>query len=152
VTASGERDQVGNRAARWTFEYLRLLAVVAAIAAVGTLLFYLSERRTARRLSTAMALRMGLRRSTAQLAAVIEVLGLVVLALVSGTISALVLAARVFARFEPNPQLPPSVGIQRPLALFAVIAGTALATVVLAAVASQRAASRQRSAEVLRGS
>ncbi len=152
LTASGVRDQVGNRAARWTFEYLRLLAVVAAIAAVGTLLFYLSERRTARRLSTVMALRMGLRRSTAQLAAVIEVLGLVVLALVSGTVSALVLAGRVFTRFEPNQQLPPSVGIQRPLALFAVIAGSALATVVLAAMASQRAASRQSSAEVLRGS
>lgn len=152
LTASGERDQIGNRAARWTFEYLRLLAVIAAIAAVGTLLFYLSERRAARRLSTVMAFRMGLRRSTAQLAAVVEVLGLVALALVAGTISALLIAARVFARFEPDSRLPPSVGIQRPFALFAVIAAATIATVVLAAMASQRAASQQSYAEVLRES
>jgi ABC-type lipoprotein release transport system permease subunit len=151
-TATGERDQVGNRAARWTFEYLRLLAVVAAIAAVGTLLFYLSERRAARRLSTAMALQMGLRRSTAQLAAIVEVLGLVVLALVSGTITALLLAARVFARFEPDPRIPPSVGIQLSAPLFGVIVVISLTTVVLSAVVSQRAASRQSYAEVLRGS
>ncbi len=152
MTASGERDRIGNSAARWTFEYLRLLAVVAAVAAVGILLFYLSERRAARRLSTVMASRMGLRRSTAQLAAVLEVLGLVSLALVAGTISALLLAARVFARFEPAPELPPSVGIQWPFGLFAVIAVTTLSTVVLAALASQRAANRQRYGEVLRGS
>ena len=151
-TATGERDLIGNRAARWTFEYLRLLAVVAAIAAVGTLLFYLSERRAARRLSTAMALQMGLRRSTAQLAAIVEVLGLVVLALLSGTITAFVLATRVFSRFEPDPRIPPSVGIQLSMSLFAVIAAISIATVVLAAVVSQRAASRQSYAEVLRAS
>ena len=70
TTLSDRRDLVGNRAARWTFDYVGLLAVVSGLAAIGTLFFYLSEQRSDRQLSTVMAERMGLRRRTAAGAAV----------------------------------------------------------------------------------
>lgn len=152
VTLSDQRDEVGNRAARWTFEYLSLLAVIAGLAALGTLLFYLSEQRARRQLSTVMAGRMGLRRRTAAAAAVGEVLGLVFVAFVAGTSVGLTLASRVFVRFEPEPSRAPSVGLEAPWSVVAGVAGAALAVVVVAALANQWLAGRRTYAEVLRGS
>ncbi|MFK7919093.1 MAG: hypothetical protein AB8G14_13535 [Ilumatobacter sp.] len=152
VTLSDRRDEAGNRAARWTFEYVRLLAVIAGLAALGTLLFYLTEQRARRQLSTVMAERMGLRRRTAAIAAVGEVLGLVSVALVAGTSTGLVIAHRVFARFEPEPGLAPEVGLEAPWSVVIAVAGAAVVVVVAAALANQWLARRRTYAEVLRGS
>lgn len=152
VTLTERRDLVGNRAARWTFEYVSLLAVIAGLAALGTLFFYLSEQRANRQLSTVMAERMGLRRRTAAVAAVGEVLGLVVVAFVAGTSVGLVVATRLFDRFEPDPRLAPNVGLDAPWALVGAIATVATVTVVLAALINQWLAGRRTYAEVLRGS
>jgi hypothetical protein len=151
VTLADRRDLVGNRAARWTFQYVSMLAVIAGLAALGTLFFYLSEQRANRQLSTVMAERMGLRRRTAAGAAVGEVLGLVVVAFVAGTSVGLVVATRVFDRFEPDPRLPPDIGLQAPWALVGAIAAAATIVVVLAALGNQWLAGRQSYAEVLRG-
>lgn len=152
VTLSDRRDEVGNRATRWTFEYLSLLAMIAGLAALGTLLFYLSEQRARRQLSTVMAERMGLRRRTAAAAAVGEVLGLVLTAFVAGASVGLLLAHRVFERFEPDPGLAPRVGLEAPWPVVAGVAVAALAIVVIAALANQWLAGRRSYAEVLRGS
>ncbi len=152
VTLSDRRELVGNRAARWTFEYVSVLAVIAGLAALGTLFFYLSEQRANRQLSTVMAERMGLRRRTAAAAAVGEVLGLVVVAFVAGTSVGLVVATRVFDRFEPDPRLAPDVGLDAPWALVGAIAAAATFVVVLAALANHWVGGRRTYAEVLRGS
>ena len=151
VTLSDRQDLVGNRAARWTFEYVSLLAVIAGLAALGTLFFYLSEQRTSRQLSSVMAERMGLRRRTAAAAAVGEVLGLVVIAFVAGTSVGLVVATRVFDRFAPDPRLAPDVGLSAPWGLVGAIAAAATAVVVLAALANHWIDGRRTYAEVLRG-
>ncbi|MEO1064725.1 MAG: hypothetical protein AAFZ07_25180 [Actinomycetota bacterium] len=150
-TLGDRRDVVGNRAARWTFEYLGVLAAIAGLAAVGTLFFYLSEQRSRRELSTVMAERMGLRRRTAAVAAVGEVLGLVVVALLAGTSVGLVLAGRIFDRFEPDPRLPPDIGLEVSWPLVGLVALLAATLVVLAALVTQWAAGRRSYAEVLRG-
>ena len=152
VTLTDRRDLVGNRAARWTFEYVSLLAVIAGLAALGTLFFYLSEQRSNRQLSTVMAERMGLRRRTAAVAAVGEVLGLVVVAFVAGTSVGLLVATRLFDRFEPDPRLAPDIGLDAPWALVGAIAAAATVVVVLAALVNQWLAGRRTYAEVLRGS
>ena len=152
VTLADRRDLVGNRAARWTFEYVSLLAVIAGLAALGTLFFYLSEQRANRQLSTVMAERMGLRQRTAAAAAVGEVLGLVVVAFVAGTSVGLVVATRLFDRFEPDPRLAPDVGLDAPWGLVGGIAAVATVVVVLAALANQWLAGRRTYGEVLRGS
>ena len=151
VTLADRRDLVGNRAARWTFDYLGLLAVVAGLAAVGTLFFYLSEQRANRQLSTVMAERMGLRPATAAGAAVGEVLGLVVIAFVAGTSVGLVVATRLFDRFEPDPRLAPDVSMNPAWGLVGAIAVAATVLVVLAALVNQWMAGRKTYGEVLRG-
>jgi hypothetical protein len=152
VTLTDRRDLVGNRAARWTFEYVSLLAVISGLAALGTLFFYLSEQRANRQLSIVMAERMGLRRRTAAVAAVGEVLGLVVVAFVAGTSVGLVVATRLFDRFEPDPRLAPDVGLDAPWAVVGAIAAAATVVVVLTALVNQWLAGRRTYAEVLRGS
>lgn len=152
VTLTERRDLIENRAARWTFDYVSLLAVIAGMAALGTLFFYLSEQRATRELSTVMAERMGLQQRTAAIAAVGEVLGLVTIALVAGTSVGLVVATRVFDRFEPDRRLAPDVGLEAPWALVGTIAATAMVVVALVALVNQWLGSRRTYAEVLRGS
>ena len=151
VTISEQRDLVGKRATQWTFEYLWLLAVIAGLSGVGTLFFYLSERRTATQLSEAMTERMGLRATTARMAAVVEMLGLAIFALIAGSISALLLAGRVFARFEPDPRVPPDVGLHYSLPVLAGISIGAVLIIVTAALWSQRSTAKISYSEVLRG-
>lgn len=152
TTLSGREQLVANRAARWTFEYLGVLAVIAGLAAVGTLLFYLSEQRANRRLSTVMAERMGLRWRVAAVSAVGEVLGLVTVAFVAGTSTGLVLAAHIFNRFEPDPRLVPDVGLEPRWLLVGAVGTFATITVVVAALLNQWAGARRSYAEVLRES
>ncbi len=151
ITVTGRRDLVGNRAARWTFDYLGMLSVVAALAAVGALFFYLSEQRSKRQLSNVMAERMGLRPVTAAGAAVVEVLGLVVIAFVAGTAVGLAVARRLFDRFEPDPRLPPDVSMNPAWEIVGTVALAATVLVVAAALVDQRLAGRKTYGAVLRG-
>ena len=150
VTMTEQEGRVGTRAATWTFRYLGILALIAALAAVGALLFYLSEQRSNRQLSTVMAERIGLRPSGAAVAAVVEVLGLVVVAFGAGASSGLVLAARLFDRFEPAPRAPPDVALQRSWPVLIVLGVGALAVVVIASLLNLWLARRRTYGEVLR--
>lgn len=152
ITLAERRDEVGNRAARWTFDYISLLAIVAGLAAVGTLFFFLSEQRAARQLSSVMAERMGLRRRSAAVAAVVEVLGLVAVAFVAGAVVAVAVSARVFGRFEPDPLLAPEVGLDIPWGVIGTVAGGATLVVIVVALANQWFAGKRSYAEVLRDS
>jgi hypothetical protein len=151
-TTIADRERlVSARAAQWTFGYLGLLAVVAGLAAIGTMLFYLSEQRTARRLSSVMSRRMGMRPVADAAAEVLELLGLVMIAYVAGTSTALLLANRVFDRFEPDQRVPPDVGLEVSWPLLLTLATLGIGAVVVAALANHRLAARQSYGEVLRG-
>jgi len=151
VTRAEQRDLVGTRAARWAFRYLGVLAVIGAIAAAGTLFFYLSERRASRQLSTVMSTRIGLRSTTAAVSAVVEVLGLVVIAFAAGTSTGLLLSSRAFDRFEPSPRVPPDVGLQPAWGSVAALGAGAIVFVVVAALVDHRLSGRRSYGEVLRG-
>jgi putative ABC transport system permease protein len=150
VTAAEQRDSLDDRAARWTFVHLRLLAVVSAMAALGALVFYLSEQQAARELASVLLDRMGLPRRSAVLSTVLEVLGLAAVAFAAAGLAAVALADRAFPRFEPDPTIPPAAGLQPgTLPILAVGLGAALA-VALLALGVQLAAGRRRLDEVLR--
>ncbi len=150
VTAADERRSLDDRAARWTFVHLRLLALVGALSALGALAFYLSEQQAARELAAVVLDRMGFRRRSSVLSAVLEVLGLAAVAFAAAGVVAVALAGRVFARFEPDPTIPPEAAL-RPsaLAIAGVGAGAAIAVAVVALVV-QLAAGRRDLDEVLR--
>ena len=151
LTLADQRGLITNQATQWTFEYLWLLAIIAAFAGGGTLLFYLSERRTRVQLSETMLERMGLTAGAARAAIVIEMVGLMVFTLVAGSATGLVLAARTFSRFEPDPKIPPQVDLHYSVPILAAIAAGALACIIASALWSQRSSSRQSYGEVLRG-
>ena len=55
-----------------------------------------------------MTAQMGVRGRTNIVAAVIEMVGLAVVALVAGSVCAVVTARRVFPSFDPDPRIPPT--------------------------------------------
>jgi hypothetical protein len=115
------------------------------------MLFYLSEQRTARRLSSLMSRRMGMRPLADAAAEVLELLGLVAIAYVAGASTAVLLAHRVFDRFEPDPRVPPDVGLEVSWPLLTGIAALGIGAVVVAALVNHRLAARQTYGKVLRG-
>lgn len=141
---------VDTQSTRWAFDFLRLLAAIAAVAALGSLALYLSERRAAREVTTVMTAQMGVRARTMVLAAIIELVGLVALALAAGTVAAWVSSRRVFGSFEPNPEIPPVARLHAtPGSIGLVMAGLITAVAALAAL-SQRSAGKAQRAGVLR--
>jgi hypothetical protein len=142
---------VASRSTRWAFDHLGILGVVGAVVALASLALYLAERRRDREVATVMSEQMGISRSVNVVAAVVELLGLVTVAVLAGVASALVTARHVFPSFEPDPTAPPAVGLTiDPAGIGAFLAITAVAVAALAAVAQRRASSARR-AEVLRG-
>jgi hypothetical protein len=61
-----------------------------------------------------------------------------------------VMAGRVFPRFEPEPDLPPNVGLHPSAVLIAAIVAGSIAVVSVTALWSHRAAGTASKAEVLR--
>ncbi|MDJ0953095.1 MAG: hypothetical protein QNJ81_05405 [Acidimicrobiia bacterium] len=150
-TTVADRERLAaTRAAQWAFGHLGLLAAVAGLAAIGTMLFYLSEQRTARRISSMMSRRMGMRPLADAAAEVMELLGLVVIAYAAGASTAVLIAHRVFDRFEPDRRVPPDVGLQTSWPLLLAIAALGVGVVVIAALVNHRIAARRSYGEVLR--
>jgi putative ABC transport system permease protein len=152
VIALGDvTGDVESRSTRWAFDHVSLLGLVGGIVAFGALALYLAERRRDRSVATVMTEQLGISRATNVLAAVVELVGLLSIAVGAGVASALVTASHAFPAFEPDPEMPPSVGLAVERAdLALLVGGAAVAVSVLAAVAQRRASSASR-AEVLRG-
>ena len=151
TTLEGQSLDVDARATRWAFDYLGLLAVIAGVVAVAVIAFYLAERRQQREVTAVMTHQMGIRHRVTVIAAVIEIVGLVVAAVAAGTVAAAVTARRVFPVFEPDPDVPPTVAlIVDVTTVVAVLAGTVAVVAALAAW-SERSVSRAEQARVLRG-
>jgi CBS domain-containing protein len=151
LVTRGERlGSASSRSVAWAFEYLRLLGGLAAVAALGALVLHLAERRAARQVAAVMTEQMGMRPTTARWAAVLELVGLVTTALAAATVTAIVMAGRVFPRFEPEPDLPPNVGLHPSAVLIAAIVAGSIAVVSVTALWSHRAAGTASKAEVLR--
>lgn len=151
VTAGQRAAEVENQAIGWAFQYLRLLGALAALSAFGALVLYSAERRSTRAVATVMAEQMGMRPSTTRWAAVHELVGLVVVSIAAACLVALAVASRLFPRFEPDPTLPPSVGLQQAPVLIGSIIVVNLVVVTVLALATNRPSRSVTKAAVLRG-
>ena len=151
MTLAGQADDVEAIAARWSFEYLRLLGAIGGVVALAAIVMYLAERRREREVTAVMTQTIGIPRSTMMLAAVAEMVVLTGIAGLAGAASAIVIARRLFPRFEPRPSLPPVGRVSVDLASPAMMLLGALIVVSIAAAWTQRSAGRARKAEVLRG-
>jgi hypothetical protein len=150
-TLAEESNRVGNLSTRWAFDFLRILAAIGALTALVAMALFLSERRRERAIAAIMVDQMGIPRRTNIAAAVVEMVGLLAVALTAGTVSAVLVAWRAFPWFEPDPGTPPSTGLQvEPFDVALMIVLAVVAVAATAAVAQHSAASAARS-RVFRG-
>ncbi len=146
-----ELSSVEVRATRWTFEFVQILAAIGALTAIGALALYLSERRADRMVSAVITQQIGIPAWVDKVAAVVELVGLVVVALAAGTVAATFTAGRVFPNFEPDPWVPPEVGLTAAPGAIAAVMALVVFSVVAVALLTQRAAGRAEKAKVMRG-
>ncbi len=151
VTLAEESNRVGNLSTRWAFDFLRILAAIGAMTALVAMALYLAERRRERAVAAVMVDQMGIPRRTNLAAAVVEMVGLVGVALAAGTASALLVAWRAFPSFEPDSRTPPSAGLVVTPLDVAVIVGLAVVAVALTAATAQHAATSAARSRVFRG-
>jgi len=150
-TFDAELAGISTQSTRWAFDYLGVLAAIGAVAALGAMALYLTERRRDIALSTAMTAQMGIGARTSAFSSVIEMVGLVSVSLAAGAGSALLTARQAFPAFEPDPDVPPISGAVFNVARLGVVAALAVASVAVIAAVVQYRSSRSVTAEVLRG-
>ena len=138
-------------AARAAFGYLSVLGIVAGVAALASLALFLATRRRARAVSSAMTRSMGLADRAAAAVTAIEVGVVVVVAVVAGLATAPAVIRRLSSRFDPAPDLPPSVAIAIDWPLTVAIAVLGIMVVVGSVWVLERRTAARSTAEVLRG-
>ena len=111
VSRSTLAGTIDVRAPRIAFDYLRMLGLVAAVAAMAAVVLHLAAQRRRRAVAAAMTRRMGLSMRTASAATAVEVMAMTALAVVAGVAVAVAVANRLLARFDPAPELPPDPAI-----------------------------------------
>jgi hypothetical protein len=111
------RDEltIGERA----YNFLRVIALGAAILALVALLLYLRARSRSQLLTAVLMSRMGIRPSQQAAAAAVEGAALIAFASVLGIVSALATASELISRVDPLPDYPPGVAAEVPWALLA---------------------------------
>ena len=139
-SAAAYRNSVSSQATRWAYDYLRVVAVIGALAALGALGLFLSERHRERVLAIVIAGQIGVRPRSLTIAGVVELVGLVLGATAAGTAAAMITGRRVFPAFEPEPGTPPTVGLVNDLTPAVTVTAVLLALVAGLTVVSQRAA------------
>lgn len=134
----------------WTFDYLRALAALVGIVAVGGLLLYVETRQRGRVASYALARRMGLAKR-AHLGSLFAELGsLLGIALLVGLTLGWVAVLTVYGSIELDPSRPPPPLLTAPVGTIAIAAAATLLIAGLTAGYAQRAADRANIAIVLR--
>jgi hypothetical protein len=121
------RDEltIGERA----YNFLRVIALGAAVVALVALLLYLRARSRSQLLTSVLMSRMGIRMSQQAAAAAVEGAALIAFASIVGVVSSLATSAWLISRVDPLPAYPPGVAAQVPWTL---LAGSSAAVVLLA--------------------
>ncbi len=134
----------------WTFGYLSALAALVGLVAIGGLLLYLETRQRSRIAAYALGRRMGLTRATHLRSLLAELTTLLTTAFTVGAGLAWVAVLLVYHRLDVDKNRPPGPLLTVPTA---ALLGGAVAVLLVATAASvyaQRAADRNKPAEVLR--
>lgn len=137
-------------AVTWTFGYLQALGTLVGLLAVAGTVLYVQARHDARAVATALTSRMGFARRTQRLATAGELLALLALALVIGTVLGVGAGPLVVGALDPVPQLPPEPSVRTPLALLAGLAALLVLVGWFGSGAVQRGADKTDPSEVLR--
>jgi putative ABC transport system permease protein len=143
-------DQLKYAVIIWTFDFVEIIAVLAALIVVAGVFLHGDARQRSRNLSYALARRMGLTRRSHFIAAFLELLVLLSLGLAVGVMAAVAASALVYSGIDPVPSTPPT---PRLIVAFDVIAIAAAAIVTVAATGAlltQRIADRADISELLR--
>jgi hypothetical protein len=151
-SASLEQSGSAYVAPRFAFDYLRLLGMVAVVAALVALTLFLASRRAARRLAAIMTSRMGLSRSAGALISSLEVMVLTGIGAVAALVVTPAITGRLLPRFDPSPDTPPTVPLD--LAPVRIIGALLVGLAVIGALVwiVEFRAGRRGGTEVLRGS
>ena len=143
-------DQLKYAVIIWTFDFVEIIALLAAMIVVAGVFLYGDARQRARNLSYALARRMGLSRRSHFMAAFLELAVLLGLGLAVGAIAAIAASALVYGGIDPVPTTPPG---PRLIVAYDVVAAAAVATLAVAATGallSQRIADGANTSELLR--
>jgi hypothetical protein len=129
------RDEltIGERA----YNFLRVIALGAALLALVALLLYLRARSRSQLLTSALMARMGIGATQQAAAAAIEGAALIAFASILGVAAALATASELISKVDPLPAYSPAVAAQVPWLL---LAASFVAVVLLAGVLSALAA------------
>ncbi|HEV7640062.1 MAG TPA: hypothetical protein VGO39_04225, partial [Gaiellaceae bacterium] len=111
------RDEltIGERA----YNFLRVIALGAAVLALVALLLYLRARSRSQLLTAALMSRMGIHALQQAAAAAVEAAALIAFASILGIAAALATASELISRVDPLPDYPPGVVAEVPWALLA---------------------------------
>jgi hypothetical protein len=129
------RDEltIGERA----YNFLRVIALGAAVLALVALLLYLRSRSRSQLLTSALMSRMGIRTAQQAAAAALEGAALIALASILGIAAAVATVSGLISRVDPLPDYPPGVVAQVPwLLLAASVVAVVLVAGVLGALAA----------------
>ena len=138
------------RAISWTLGMLEALGVLAGLVTVAGLLLYVQARQGGQVVAYALGRRMGLARWTHQFSAALELAGILLLALVIGTLLAWAAAALVSKQLDLAPQFPPEPVLRLPLPLFGQVLLAVLVMAFAGAAIVQWRVDRANLAEVMR--
>jgi putative ABC transport system permease protein len=134
----------------WIFGYLRALAVLIGTVAMAGLVFALSARTRRRTVSYVMSRRMGLRRRTHIASLLTELLLIVGLGWIAGTLAGLGGYALLTGSLDLQPQLPPGAQFVLPAGSLAVTGAVVALVITLAASGTHAGAERANPADILR--
>jgi putative ABC transport system permease protein len=134
----------------WIFGYLRALAVLIGAVAIAGLVFALSARTRRRTVSYVMSRRMGLRPATHIASLLTELLLVVGLGWIAGTLAGLGGYAMLTRSLDLQPQLPPGAQFVLPTISLAATGAVVALLIALAAGGTHTAAERAKPADVLR--
>lgn len=109
-STSSQRSDPNLLATRFGYEYLRMVGGVAVVVALAALVLYLSARRRTAVLSSVMSRSIGVRASQIVGSTMLEIGVVVSTAIAGASVVALPVIRRLAARFDPAPDIPPSVG------------------------------------------
>jgi putative ABC transport system permease protein len=133
-----------------TFSYMRLIALAAGVLVFVALLLYLQARQRSQAVASALAVRMGLQRSTEIISLALELAAIALVAAVVGGVVAIAAAGPITRHIDPLPTDSPPPSLVIPVG---AIVGSAIALVVVgigAAALTSRLTRRTNMSEALR--
>jgi putative ABC transport system permease protein len=133
-----------------TLSYMRVVAIASGVLVLIGLLLYLQARQRSQAIASALARRMGLRRSTEVLSLSLEIAAIVFFAATLGATIAIAAAKPIAGHLDPLPQYPPSTVFAVPTTAILLSAAGLIVLSILAGVLTSWLARRTDMSQAIR--